>query len=71
MKTNPLFRKTLHSISYIFVLLWTAFSSFGQCPTIAVTNPPPICDASGFTFNDLNTFALKLLCLFYLSQVIN
>ncbi len=50
-------RKSINFASYIFVFLWTSFSVFGQCPTIAVSNPPPICDASGFTFADLNAFA--------------
>ncbi|MFD0989324.1 gliding motility-associated C-terminal domain-containing protein [Mariniflexile jejuense] len=39
------------------ILLWSSFSSHGQCPTIPVSNPSPICDASGFTFANLSAYA--------------
>ena len=56
MKTKALFKNVLKTTSYILVFLWTSTSAFAQCPTIS--NPTPtICDASGFTFNDLNAFA--------------
>lgn len=43
----------------IFLLLFICNVCFigAQCPTIADPNPPPICDASGFTFNDLGAYA--------------
>jgi gliding motility-associated-like protein len=56
MKTKSLFRYALKYAIYSFVFFWTAFTSFAQCPTTDPT-PPPICDASGFTINDLNAFA--------------
>ncbi|MBC3756875.1 gliding motility-associated C-terminal domain-containing protein [Hyunsoonleella sp. SJ7] len=44
--------------AFLIFLSWGATSSlYAQCPTITDPNPPPICDASGFTFNDLNAFA--------------
>jgi gliding motility-associated-like protein len=58
MTTKPLFRNAFKIASYFFVFLCTAFSSFGQCPTITDSNPPPICDASGYMFNDLDAFAI-------------
>ena len=58
MTTKPLFRNAFKIASYFFVFLWTAFSSFGQCPTITDPNPPPICDASGYMFSDLDAFAI-------------
>ncbi|WP_411766767.1 gliding motility-associated C-terminal domain-containing protein [Winogradskyella sp. A3E31] len=42
---------------YVFVFFWASLSVNAQCPTITDPTPPPICDASGFTFSDLNTFA--------------
>ena len=58
MKTKSLFRYALRYAIYSFVFFWTAFSSYAQCPTIIDETPPPICDASGFTINDLNAFAI-------------
>lgn len=43
-------------MSYIMVFLSSISNVFAQCPTINNPNPS-ICDASGFTFNDLNAFA--------------
>jgi len=57
MITTPFFRNIFKIASYILVVLGTSVSCFGQCPTISVSNPPPICDASGFTFADLNAYA--------------
>jgi gliding motility-associated-like protein len=37
--------------------LLLSLTAIAQCPTISNSNPPPICDASGYTFNDLNAFA--------------
>ena len=56
MKTKALFRNVIRTTPYILVFLWATSSVFAQCPTIS--NPTPIiCDASGFTFNDLDTYA--------------
>ncbi|NCP59158.1 MAG: gliding motility-associated C-terminal domain-containing protein [Flavobacteriales bacterium] len=57
MKTKSLFKHVLKYTAYSFVFFWTAFSVNAQCPTITDPTPPPICDASGFTFNNLNAFA--------------
>ncbi len=35
-----------------------ASSAFAQCPTIPDPNPPAICNADGFTFGDLNAYAV-------------
>ncbi|MFD2726584.1 Ig-like domain-containing protein [Hyunsoonleella rubra] len=44
--------------AFLIFLSWGATSFlYAQCPTITNPNPPPICDAAGFTFNDLNAFA--------------
>ena len=58
MKTQPLYRRTINYACYIVIFLWTAFSVNAQCPTIPNQTPAPICDASGFTFSDLNTYAV-------------
>lgn len=53
-----LFLRNLYKwISFLFVLFSVNLSSFGQCPTISNSNPPPICNASGFTFANLNAYA--------------
>lgn len=57
MKTKSLFRNVIISITYVLVFFWTSFSAKAQCPSISDPLPPAICDASGFTFNDLNTYA--------------
>ena len=43
-------------MSYLLVFICAINTIYAQCPTITNTNPS-ICDASGFTFNDLNAFA--------------
>ena len=48
---------TVLSAFYILVFFGTLLNANAQCPTIP-TQPTPICDASGYTFNDLNTFAV-------------
>ena len=58
MKTIVLFRNVLKIGLYFLILLWTSSKAFAQCPTIPDDTPPPICDASGFTFSDLNAFAV-------------
>ncbi|WP_197077345.1 gliding motility-associated C-terminal domain-containing protein [Lacinutrix sp. Hel_I_90] len=56
MKIKSLFRRSVITLSYIMVFLSSSYFMYAQCPT--VNNPNPIiCDASGFTFNDLNAFA--------------
>ncbi len=57
MKTTLLFRNVLKNIFYMLLLLYTSLSVYAQCPTIADPAPPAICNASGFTFNDLNAYA--------------
>ncbi|NNK39657.1 MAG: hypothetical protein HKP45_03270, partial [Winogradskyella sp.] len=41
-------------VAFIIVSIWTMFSLNAQCPTISDPTPPPICDASGYTFSDLS-----------------
>ncbi|WP_299551948.1 gliding motility-associated C-terminal domain-containing protein [Seonamhaeicola sp.] len=53
MITKSSLRNVFRKASYILVLLWTSYASFGQCPTITDPNPT-ICDASGYTFSDLS-----------------
>lgn len=57
MKTKPLFRYTITYSMYFVLLFCTAFAVKAQCPTISDQTPSPICNASGFTFNDLNAYA--------------
>ncbi|MDD7885589.1 gliding motility-associated C-terminal domain-containing protein [Flavivirga sp. 57AJ16] len=57
MKRTLLSINVLKNTCYMLLLLCTSLSVFAQCPTIADPNPPPICDASEFTFNDLNAYA--------------
>lgn len=57
MITTHFFRNVLKKATYILVLFWAAFSSYGQCPTVSNSNPPPICNAAGFTFANLNAYA--------------
>ncbi len=57
MKAKSLLRYAKKMPAFIVVFLWTVFSANAQCPIISDPTPPPICDASGFTFNDLNTYA--------------
>ncbi len=57
MKTKLTSRNALFYV-FLNLLFWgISFPMYAQCPTIANSNPPPICDASGFTFSDLNAFA--------------
>jgi len=55
MKTRLLFKSTFNHLTYIMIFLLGTLSVKAQCPT--VTPPPVICDASGFTFADLDAFA--------------
>ncbi|MFI1771061.1 hypothetical protein, partial [Thalassobellus citreus] len=57
MKTKSLFRYTNFLVAFLIVFLWTTFSVNAQCPTIPDPTPTAICDASGFTFEDLNAYA--------------
>ncbi|WP_396602298.1 gliding motility-associated C-terminal domain-containing protein [Algibacter sp. R77976] len=57
MKTKSLFRFTKTFVTFTVVFLLALFKANAQCPTVTNPNPPPICDASGYTFNDLNAFA--------------
>ncbi len=55
MKTALLLRKAFNHVLFFLLLFGSSKTLFAQCPTITNSNPPPICDASGFTFNDLST----------------
>tara|TARA_R110001583_G_scaffold189086_1_gene351706 strand:- start:1514 stop:5197 length:3684 start_codon:yes stop_codon:yes gene_type:complete len=57
METKLFFRHAIKNAAYVFVFVWTIFTANAQCPKIGNPAPPAICDASGFTFNDLSTFA--------------
>ena len=57
MKTKPTRKNALFYAFFYMLLFVMSYSGFSQCPTITDPTPLPICDASGFTFNDLNTFA--------------
>ncbi|APY11242.1 hypothetical protein BWZ22_08300 [Seonamhaeicola sp. S2-3] len=54
MKTKPIFKVSTSFVTFVMALLWTAFSAIAQCPTVTNPTPPPICDASGYTFADLS-----------------
>ena len=43
---------------FIMVFFATILTAFAQCPTVSNSSPPAICDAAGYTFSDLNTFAI-------------
>ena len=58
MNAKPLLRNLLNIVSFILLLFWTTTHVSAQCPTIANSSPPPICDASGLTFGDLDAFAM-------------
>ncbi|WP_406685034.1 gliding motility-associated C-terminal domain-containing protein [Seonamhaeicola sp. MEBiC1930] len=57
MITKSAFRNAIRKATYALVLLCTSYSSFAQCPTIPDSTPPAICDASDFTFADLDAYA--------------
>ncbi|MDC1226253.1 gliding motility-associated C-terminal domain-containing protein [Algibacter sp.] len=57
MKTKPSQKNALFYAFFYLLLFGMSYSGFSQCPTITDPTPPPICGASDFTFNDLNTFA--------------
>ena len=57
MKTKPTRKNAVWSAFFYLLLFGIPFSGFSQCPTVTNSSPPPICDASGFTFNDLNAYA--------------
>lgn len=57
MILKPFIRNAIKIASFVFVFLWSAYSSFAQCPTISVSNPSAICNASGFKVSNLNTYA--------------
>ncbi|GAA4894672.1 hypothetical protein GCM10023311_19210 [Flaviramulus aquimarinus] len=58
MKTKLTSRNTLFNVLFTLLLFGISFTAFAQCPTIPNSSPPAICNASGFTFNDLNTYAV-------------
>ncbi|TBN01812.1 gliding motility-associated C-terminal domain-containing protein [Hyunsoonleella flava] len=57
MKTKPTPMNVCSHIFCCLLFLLMSFYATAQCPTITDPNPPPICDASGYTFNDLNALA--------------
>ncbi|GAA4938142.1 hypothetical protein GCM10023314_08430 [Algibacter agarivorans] len=50
-------RNTLFIGLFTLLLFGTLFTASAQCPSIPNPTPAPICNASGFTFNDLNVYA--------------
>ncbi|MFL1010745.1 gliding motility-associated C-terminal domain-containing protein [Flavisericum labens] len=54
MKTQLLSRQSNAFVAFIMVFLWTSFDGNAQCPTVTNPTPPPVCDASGYTFSDLS-----------------
>ncbi|NJX16084.1 gliding motility-associated C-terminal domain-containing protein [Tamlana crocina] len=54
MKTKLLFRNAFSHAFFFLLLFGMSQALFAQCPTITDSNPPPICDASGYTFADLS-----------------
>ncbi|MEL0455117.1 gliding motility-associated C-terminal domain-containing protein [Flavobacteriaceae bacterium SZ-1-7] len=54
MKTNLLFRKAFSNALFSLLLFGLSAKLSAQCPTITNSNPPPICDASGYTFANLS-----------------
>ena len=57
MKTKPTQKNALYYAFFYVLLFGMSYSGFSQCPTVTNPTPPPICDANGYTFNDLNAFA--------------
>ena len=57
MKNTLTFRNVLKYAFYVLMLLCASLSVSAQCPTIADSTPSAICNASGFTFSDLNAYA--------------
>ncbi|WP_298341523.1 gliding motility-associated C-terminal domain-containing protein [uncultured Algibacter sp.] len=57
MRTKSTRKNATYYAFFYLLVFGLSFSSLAQCPTITDPTPPPICDASGFTFNDLNAFA--------------
>jgi len=57
MKINLIINNALYRAFFYVLLLGISYTGFSQCPTITNSSPPTICDASGFTFSDLNTYA--------------
>ncbi|WP_345275088.1 gliding motility-associated C-terminal domain-containing protein [Litoribaculum gwangyangense] len=55
MKTKPLFGVTKSFVTLMTVFLLAIFSMHAQCPIVTNSSPPPICDASGYTFADLSS----------------
>lgn len=54
MKTNFILRIAKTFVAFVMVFLWASLSLNAQCPTVTNSTPPPICDASGYTFADLS-----------------
>ncbi len=57
MKTKLLLRSVRFNVLFLFWLMLVSLSTYAQCPTIPDPSPPPICDASGLTINDLDIYA--------------
>ena len=54
MKTNLPLRKAFINALFSLLLFGVSLKTSAQCPTITDSNPPPICDASGYTFANLS-----------------
>ncbi|XMO88287.1 gliding motility-associated C-terminal domain-containing protein [Algibacter sp. AS12] len=57
MKTKPTPKITLSYALFFLLLFGMSYSGFSQCPTVTNPSPPPICDAAGYSFGDLNANA--------------
>ncbi|MFV9552347.1 gliding motility-associated C-terminal domain-containing protein [Algibacter sp. PT7-4] len=56
MKSNTTQESLMHFACFFMLMFGISFSGYSQCPTVTNPSPPPICDASGYTFNNLNAF---------------
>ncbi|MEP3838292.1 MAG: gliding motility-associated C-terminal domain-containing protein [Algibacter sp.] len=57
MKTKPTQKISLPYAFFFLLLFGMSNLGFSQCPTISNPTPPPICDAGGYSFSDLNAYA--------------
>lgn len=57
MENKPTSKYAQIRAYFSLLFLLVSYSMTAQCPTISDSNPPPICDASGYAFVDLNAFA--------------
>jgi gliding motility-associated-like protein len=58
MKAIILFRNVLKTVIFILSLVWTSLGAFAQCPIVTDSNPPPVCDTAGLTYQSLTTLLI-------------